>query len=63
MGFLLRNVLAPPLSELGVVGDLVPDVPVDLRDDVVYPALLYPVQDVGMEVIVGLQSRGLAADA
>ena len=60
---LLRGVLAPPVRELSVVGSLMTDIPVDLRDDVVDPALTHPVQDVSVQVIVGLQARGLAAFA
>ena len=48
------ELLGPPGDEDVVVGDLVAAVPVDLRHDVVYPALVRPVEDVGREVIVGL---------
>ena len=51
------------MRELSVVGSLMTDVPVDLGDDVVDPALTHPVQDVSVQVIVGLQARGLAAFA
>ena len=60
---LLRGVLAPPVRELSVVGSLMTDIPVDLRDDVVDPALTHPVQDVCIQVIISLQARGLAAFA
>ena len=58
---LLRGMLAPPLRELSVVGSLMTDIPVDLRDDVVDPALTHPVQDVSVQVIISLQARGLTA--
>ena len=50
------DVARPPEHQLGVVGHLIPHIPVDLRDDVVDEPLLVPEEEVGVEVVVILQS-------
>ena len=46
--------LCPPLHERFIVGYLVSDFPVELRYGIVYPSLVYPEEDIGIEVIVVL---------
>ena len=55
--------LVPPVDERFVVGSLVAYFPVYLRHAVVEPAVVHPQQHVGIEVVVVLQSVGIAADA
>ena len=53
--------LGPPVDELGIVGHGMANLPVDLRDVIVYPAFARPEQDVGIEVVVVLQAARPAA--
>ena len=55
------GVLVPPVGEGQRRGALMLELPVQLRQLVVYPALLRPQQHVGVEVVVVLQAVGLAA--
>ena len=58
----LAAILVPPFYQRLIVGGLVAYFPVDLRHTVVHPSFLHPQQDVGIEVVVVLQSVGVAAD-
>ena len=57
----LPSVGIPPAQQGGIVGCLVANLPVELGDVVVDPPLTYPFEDVGIEVVVVLQSVGGAA--
>ena len=50
----------PPLDERDVVGGWMPDFPIYLRHVIVYPSFAYPARDVGIQVVVVLQSVGVA---
>ena len=46
--------IAPPVHQGGVIALLVADLPVDLRSNIVQPALLYLFAGIGIVVVVGL---------
>ena len=52
---------APPLDELFVVGRAVAQLPIELRHVVVHPALVDPVEHVGIQVVVVLQAARIGA--
>ena len=52
---------APPVYQFVVVGCGVPDFPVDLRHEIVHPAVVDPKEHVGIKVIVVLQPLCLRA--
>ena len=52
---------APPVYQFVVVGGGVPDFPVDLRHEIVHPAVVDPKEHVGIKVIVVLQPLCLRA--
>ena len=54
------SMFCPPTQEAIVVGAGVSDGPVELRHDVVHPTLADPEQDVGIQVVVVLQTAGVA---
>ena len=59
-----RGVLAvtvPPVYQLVVVSGLVAYLPINLGNTVVYPALVYPQHHVGIQLVVVLQTVGIAA--
>ena len=55
-------ILVPPASQGVVVGSLVANLPVDLGHAVVEPAIVHPQEDICIEVVVVLQTVGVAAD-
>ena len=46
----------PPANQCIIVGCRMSDFPINLRDIVIYPAIVYPQKHVGIQVIVVLQS-------
>jgi hypothetical protein len=58
---LLEVVLVPPVQQGGIIGRGMPSLPVELRQVVIDPPLLYPKLDVGIEVVVVLQPVGIAS--
>ena len=59
--YAIRGMSCPPLDERFVVGRLVSDFPINLRHQIVHPALFHPEEDVGIEVVIVLQARRVAA--
>ena len=55
------GMFGPPTHEAVVVGRGMSDGPIELRDDIVHPALTNPEQDVGIQVVVVLQPAGVTA--
>ena len=53
--------LTPPSGQLSIISNLEALIPIDLRDDIVDPSLLSPVQYVRTQVIIGLQTIRLTA--
>ena len=57
------GIMAPPSYECVVVSSFIAYLPVDLWYAIVQPAVVYPEQNVGIQVIIVLQSAGVAAYA
>ena len=53
------GVLRPPAAETVVVGCGMSNLPIDLRHGVVHPTLVNPVDDIGVEVVIVLQTAGV----
>ena len=49
------------MNEFIVISRLVTNLPVDLRNIVIHPTLVYPIKDVGIKVVVVLKSVRLTA--
>ena len=56
-----RRVFVPPLDQRDIVGSRMSDLPIYLWNVIVYPTLFYPVCHVCIQVVVVLQSVGVAA--
>ena len=54
----LTCIRAPPADECLVVGSCVTNLPINLRNVVIDPSLLYPFQHVGIEVVIVLRAVG-----
>ena len=54
------GVFVPPFDKRDVIGRRVSDLPIDLGDVIIDPTLLYPIGDIGVEVVVVLQTVGIA---
>ena len=54
-------ILVPPVDQGVVISSLVAYLPIDLRYAVVEPAIIDPQEDVGIKVVVVLQTIGIAA--
>ena len=61
MGTFEGCVLIPPLDQGDIVGCRMVYFPIYLRHVVIYPAFFYPVEDVGIKVVIVLQAVGIAA--
>ena len=57
----LREVLLPPISQLGIICGLMPHLPIELWHDVVDPAHLVPKEDIGKEFVIILKAVGARA--
>lgn len=55
------NTPVPPSDQLFVAGGLVAYLPVELRNEIVNPAVACPQQHIGIEVVVVLQAAGRTA--
>ena len=55
------SIVSPPLYKAFIVGRRMSDFPVYLWDGIVHPSLVYPEEDIGIEVVVILQAAGIAA--
>ena len=54
------GVFVPPFDKRDVIRRRVSDLPIDLGDVIIDPTLLYPIGDIGVEVVVVLQTVGIA---
>ena len=52
--------LAPPLNKCGVISSLMTNLPIELRHAVIHPTVVYPQQDIGIQIVVVLSSVGIA---
>ena len=56
------GVFVPPFDKRDVIRRRVSDLPIDLGDVIIDPTLLYPIGDIGVEVVVVLQTLVLLPD-
>ena len=54
--------LVPPFNQRIIVSSLVADFPIDLRHIVVEPAVVHPQKNIGIEIVVVLQTIGITTD-
>ena len=52
----------PPEHQLSVVSYLMSHIPVDLRHHIVHQPLPVPEEDIGVEIVIVLQTTGLGSD-
>lgn len=52
----------PPEHQLSVVSYLMSHIPVDLRHHIVHQPLPLPEEDIGVEIVIVLQTTGLGSD-
>ena len=57
------GVLIPPFHQRDIIGRGMPDLPIDLGDIIIDPALLHPIEDISIEIIIILQAVRRAARA
>ena len=50
------SIRVPPVDERRIVGSLVTDFPIKLRNVIIHPAFLHPKKDVGIEIVIVLQT-------
>ena len=58
----LRWRFCPTIDKRDVIRRRVSDLPIDLGDVIIDPTLLYPIGDIGVEVVVVLQTVGMLPD-
>ena len=58
----VASILVPPLDEGLVICRLVTNLPIDLRHAVIDEAIVYPEENIGIEIIVVLKAEGLGSD-
>ena len=54
--------MRPPEHQLSVVSYLMSHIPVDLRLHIVHQPLPVPEEDIGVEIVIVLQTTGLGSD-
>ena len=52
---------APPFDQSGVISSRMTDFPIYLRNIIIYPPLIHPIQNIRIEVIIILQAVGVAS--
>ena len=55
------SIVSPPLYKAFIVGRRMSDFPIYLRNGVIHPSLVDPEEDIGIEIVVILQTTGVAS--